>query len=353
MKALVTGGCGFIGSALVRALVADGHSIVNVDKLTYASDLSAVEMVANLSAYRLEPHDIVDSSKMYALFAEFQPDAVFHLAAESHVDRSIDGPEDFIKTNLMGTFVLLQSALNYWVSLTASNRGRFRFIHVSTDEVYGSLGAEGLFDEGTAYKPNSPYAASKAGADHLVRAWHRTYGLPTLISNCSNNYGPYQNREKLIPTIIRKAIHGQSIPIYGQGTNVRDWLYVDDHIAALLAIHSKGQPGNKFNIGGSNELSNISLALKICCALDEKRPRNDGRPHSDSIRFVEDRPGHDQRYAIDARKAMRELGWSPNETLTTGLARTIDWYLHYMEKEGITRDENDRLGLQHRGSAID
>ena len=327
MRFLVTGGCGFIGSAAARILVGAGHQVLNIDKLTYAGDLRTVAAVAGSPNYHFEKLDILDQNGISALFRNFAPQAVFHFAAETHVDRSIDDPGKFIDTNIHGTFVMLQSALGYWNQLDAEERERFRFIQVSTDEVYGSLGDQGLFTEATAYRPNSPYSASKAAGDHLARAWFATFGLPTIVSNCSNNYGPFQNREKLIPTIIRKALAGQPIPIYGQGRNVRDWIYVDDHIAALLAVYDKGQVGDSYNIGGLDEISNIDLAISICKLLDERRPRPDGRCHADRIQFVPDRPGHDHRYAIDATKAKRELGWEPLESLQTGLSKTVDWYL--------------------------
>ncbi len=345
MKLLVTGGCGFIGSAAVRIMVEAGHQVLNIDKLTYAGDLRTVAAVANLSNYRFDRSDVLDQRRMRFLFDDFTPDAVFHLAAESHVDRSIDDPGVFIDTNLRGTFVMLQAALNFWNRLNREQQARFRFIQVSTDEVYGSLGTEGFFTETTVYRPSSPYSASKAGADHLARAWYATYGLPTIISNCSNNYGPFQNREKLVPTIIRKALSNQAIPIYGQGRNIRDWLYVNDHIDALLAICEKGQAGGSYNIGGHNEISNIDLATTICALLDRRRPRSDGRRHAERIQFVTDRPGHDYRYAIDGAKAKRELGWQPQEGLQSGLAKTIDWYLDHLDWTMDIVSAEDRLGL--------
>jgi dTDP-glucose 4,6-dehydratase len=345
MRVLVTGGCGFVGSAAIRILVGAGHQVLNIDKLTYAGDTRAVAAVAASPTYRFEKMDILDREGVTGSFRDFAPQAVFHLAAETHVDRSIDGPEKFIETNFNGTFAMLQSALVYWSRLENEERERFRFIQVSTDEVYGSLGDEGFFTESTAYRPNSPYSASKAGSDHLARAWHITYGLPTIISNCSNNYGPFQNSEKLIPTIIRKALSDQPIPIYGQGKNIRDWLYVDDHIAALLAIYGKGEVGRNYNIGGHNEISNIDLATGICAILDQRQPRSDGRRYSQLIQFVTDRPGHDYRYAIDPTKATRELGWRPQESLETGLSKTVGWYLDHLDWTMDIVSSEDRLGL--------
>lgn len=346
MKALVTGGCGFIGSALVRRLVEAGHSVLNIDKLTYAGDLRTVAAVAGRPNYQFNRSDITDQAAVVEAFRSFQPDAVFHLAAESHVDRSIDAPGAFVETNLHGTYVMLHAAIAYWEGLDADARARFRFIHVSTDEVFGHLGRDGAFDEDSPYRPNSPYAASKAGADHLARAWHVTYGLPTIISNCSNNYGPFQNREKLIPTIIRKALLDQPIPIYGKGENIRDWLYVDDHVAALEAVATRGAVGGTYAIGGRSEMNNLDLARQLCSLLDRQRPRVDGRSYAAQITFVEDRPGHDFRYAINPGKAERELGWRPRETLASGLAKTVAWYLDRLDWTLGTTDAEDRLGLK-------
>jgi dTDP-glucose 4,6-dehydratase len=345
MNVLLTGGCGFIGSAAARILVGAGHHVLNIDKLTYAGDLRAVATVAGSPMYRFEKMDILDQDGVAGCFRDFAPQAVFHLAAETHVDRSIDSPAKFIETNFNGTFVMLQAAFDYWRHLEKEERVRFRFIQVSTDEVYGSLGDQGFFTESTAYRPNSPYSASKAGSDHLARAWYVTYGLPTIVSNCSNNYGPFQNREKFIPTIVRKALSSQTIPIYGQGNNVRDWLYVDDHIAALLAMCENGEAGGSFNIGGNNEISNIELATAICAFLDERRPRPDGQHYAEQIQFVTDRPGHDYRYAIDSTKATRELGWQPRESLQGGLSKTVDWYLHHLDWTMDLAISEDRLGL--------
>jgi dTDP-glucose 4,6-dehydratase len=346
MKALVTGGCGFIGSALVRRLIAAGHSVLNIDKLTYAGDQRTVAAIAGHPNYRFSQSDITDQTAIVEAFGSFQPDAVFHLAAESHVDRSIDAPGAFIETNLHGTYVMLHAALSFWAGLAADGRARFRFIHVSTDEVFGHLGRDGAFDEESPYRPNSPYAASKAGADHLARAWHVTYGLPTIISNCSNNYGPFQNREKLIPTIIRKALLDQPIPIYGKGENIRDWLYVDDHVAALEAVAARGAVGGTYAIGGRSEMNNLDLARQLCVLLDRQRPRLDGRSYAAQIGFVADRPGHDFRYAINPGKAERELGWRPRETLASGLAKTVAWYLDRLDWTLGTTDVEDRLGLK-------
>lgn len=344
MRVLITGGCGFIGSAAVRTLVNAGHEVLNIDKLTYAGNLHTVESVAGSANYRFEKMDILDQHKIAESFRTFRPQVVFHLAAETHVDRSIDDPGKFIETNVHGTFVMLQASLSYWNHLDVGERARFRFIQVSTDEVYGSLGDQGFFTEETAYRPNSPYSASKAGGDHLARAWQVTFGLPTIISNCSNNYGPFQNREKLIPTIIRKALAGQPIPIYGQGRNVRDWIYVDDHTAALLAVCNNGRAGESYNIGGLSEISNLDLAITICTLLDRRRPRDDGRRHADHIHFVPDRPGHDHRYAINAAKA-KGLGWKPEESLQSGLSKTVDWYLDHMDWTMDDLNPEDRLGV--------
>lgn len=323
MKLLVTGGAGFIGSAVVRQAVAAGHAVVNVDCLTYAACLENVASVADSPLYAFEQVDIRDADALARVFTAHRPDAVMHLAAESHVDRSIDKPGAFIDTNVRGTYVLLEAARAYWQA-----QGRpegFRFHHISTDEVFGSLGAEGQFTEETPYDPRSPYSASKAASDHLVRAWHHTYGLPVVLSNCSNNYGPFHFPEKLIPVVILNALADRPVPVYGQGLNVRDWLYVEDHAAALLMVLQKGAVGRSYNIGGENEATNIDLVRKICAILDRKRP--DHAPHARLIEFVTDRPGHDLRYAIDATRIRRELGWQPSVTLDEGLERTVSWYL--------------------------
>ena len=324
MRILVTGGAGFIGSAVVRLAVARGHEVINLDALTYAACLDNVAEVADAPGYVFVQGDIRDSALLETVFADHQPDAVMHLAAESHVDRSIDGPGAFIDTNVMGTYALLEAARGYW-----EGRGRpdsFRFHHISTDEVFGSLGATGMFTETTPYDPRSPYSASKAASDHLVRAWHHTYGLPVVLSNCSNNYGPYHFPEKLIPVIILNALAGKPLPIYGDGSNVRDWLYVEDHADALLCVLEKGALGASYNIGGENERTNLELVQTLCAILDDRRPLNDGS-YADLITFVTDRPGHDARYAIDPTRIRDELGWRPSVTVEEGLARTVDWYL--------------------------
>lgn len=326
MRLIVTGGAGFIGSAVCRHFVAAGHQVLNVDKLTYAANLDSLRSIANRPNYRFEHHDICDKQAMSALFAEFRPNAVMHLAAESHVDRSIDAPSVFIETNVAGTVNLLEVALDYWTGV--GRPSDFRFHHVSTDEVYGDLPLDGgKFTESTPYNPSSPYSASKAASDFMVTSWYRTYGLPVVISNCSNNYGPFQNPEKLIPHMIVKALAGQHLPVYGTGSNVRDWLHVDDHVAALERVLTAGQVAERYNVGGCNEWKNIDVVRLICRLLDERRPRSDGRSYADQIAFVNDRPGHDLRYAIDAQKVADELGWSPSYDFESGLAQTIDWYL--------------------------
>ncbi|WNJ90023.1 dTDP-glucose 4,6-dehydratase [Bosea sp. 685] len=327
LKFLVTGGAGFIGSAVVRKLVGETeHRVCVVDKLTYAGNLASLAPVAGSNRYRFEQADIGDGERMRAIFADFDPDIVMHLAAESHVDRSIDGPGDFVQTNIVGTFALLQEALRHWRGLDEARKAAFRFHHISTDEVFGSLGTEGFFREDTAYQPNSPYSASKAASDHLVRAWYHTYGLPTLMTNCSNNYGPYHFPEKLIPLMIINALEGKPLPVYGNGLNVRDWLYVDDHADALLSVAQKGAVGETYNIGGHNEMANIDVVKGICALLDELRPDPAGSRER-LITYVTDRPGHDARYAIDAGKIGRELGWTPKQTFETGLRHTVEWYL--------------------------
>ena len=335
MKILVTGGAGFIGSNLVRHLLnlapssqlQAPSSVLNVDSLTYAGNIHSLADLNSHPAYRFAQADICDAPAMTRLFAEFQPDWVMHLAAESHVDRSIDGPGAFIQTNITGTFTLLQAARAHYESLTGHARDKFRFLHVSTDEVYGSLGPTGLFTEETPYDPHSPYSASKAASDHLARAWADTYKLPVLVTNCSNNYGPYQFPEKLIPVVILKALRGEAIPVYGKGENIRDWLYVGDHAEALHTVIAKGRIGQNYNIGGNNERQNIDLVRLLCNLLDELRPRSDGKAYAEQITYVKDRPGHDLRYAIDATKIKTELGWNPKQDHTSGFRKTVQWYL--------------------------
>lgn len=326
MRILVTGGAGFIGSALVRYLVREiGAEVLTIDKLTYAGNLASLKSIENAPNHRLVQADICDGAAMTAAFAEFRPDRVMHLAAESHVDRSITGAADFIQTNVIGTFQLLEAARHYWDGLAAAEKDAFRFLHVSTDEVYGSLGDEGLFEEVTPYDPSSPYSASKAASDHLAIAWHRTYGLPVVVSNCSNNYGPYHFPEKLIPLMILNALEGKPLPVYGKGANIRDWLYVEDHARALHLIASKGALGEKYNVGGRNERRNIDVVQRVCEIMDRLRPQ--AVPHSRLITYVTDRPGHDARYAIDASRLETELGWKAQEDFESGIEKTVRWYL--------------------------
>jgi dTDP-glucose 4,6-dehydratase len=341
MKLIVTGGAGFIGSAVVRLAVSRGHEVVNLDALTYAACLDNVASVSDSPLYAFEQADIRDRAALDRILAAHQPDAIMHLAAESHVDRSIDGPGDFIETNITGTYNLLEAARAYWVG--QGKPEGFRFHHISTDEVFGSLGDTGQFTEDTPYDPRSPYSASKAASDHLVRAWAETYGLPVVLTNCSNNYGPYHFPEKLVPVVILRDLAGQPIPVYGEGLNVRDWLYVEDHADALLTVLDKGQLGRSYNIGGENEATNIDLVRKICAILDEKRPG--AAPYADQITFVADRPGHDLRYAIDPTRMREELGWCPSVTLDQGLERTVQWYL---DNEAWWRALQDRHGVGER-----
>ncbi|MFC0279450.1 dTDP-glucose 4,6-dehydratase [Falsigemmobacter intermedius] len=344
MKLLITGGAGFIGSAVVRQAIARGHQVVNLDALTYAACLENVASVADHPGYVFEQADIRDRAALDRIFAAHAPDAVMHLAAESHVDRSIDGPGDFIETNITGTFNMLEAARGFWTR--AGRPAGFRFHHISTDEVFGSLPADPLvkFTETTPYDPRSPYSASKAASDHLVRAWAETYGLPVVLTNCSNNYGPFHFPEKLIPVVILNALAGKPLPIYGDGSNIRDWLYVEDHADALLTVIEKGELGRSYNIGGENERSNLELVKTLCAILDEKRPKESGS-YADQITFVTDRPGHDARYAIDPSRIREELGWRPSVTVEEGLARTVQWYL---DNEAWWRPLQDRAGVGQR-----
>lgn len=347
MKILVTGGAGFIGSAVIRHLIAKTtHAVVNVDCLTYAGNLSTLEMISGDPRYAFEKVNICDAESLRQVFEKHRPDAVMHLAAESHVDRSIDGPGTFIQTNVVGTFNLLEVSRRWWLALDGSAKSRFRFHHVSTDEVYGALGPEGLFREETSYDPSSPYSASKAASDHLVRAWHRTYGLPILVTNCSNNYGPYQFPEKLIPLTIRAAISGKPLPVYGKGENIRDWLHVEDHARALLTVIEGGEIGETYNIGGNSERRNIDVVRGICSLLDTLQ--QSAMPHERLITYVTDRPGHDFRYAIDATKITTKLGWTPIETFESGLEATVRWYLEndaWCSRAIAERYSGERLGL--------
>jgi dTDP-glucose 4,6-dehydratase len=347
VRIIITGGAGFIGSAVCRFLLNETtHELLNLDKLTYAGNLQSLASIETNPRYRFVQADICDRASVDTIIADFKPTAIMHLAAESHVDRSITGAAAFIDTNIIGTFTLLESARSYWSALADKERTAFRFLHVSTDEVYGSLGDEGLFTEETTYDPSSPYSASKAAADHLACAWHRTYGLPVVISNCSNNYGPFHFPEKLIPLIILNALHGKPLPVYGDGANIRDWLYVDDHARALVTILNSGRVGEKYNVGGRNERRNIDVVRTICAILDRLQPTS--KPYANLITFVKDRPGHDQRYAIDANKLETELGWQAQETFETGIEKTIHWYLNNEAWWRPLRDkvyEGERLGL--------
>ena len=351
MKILVTGGAGFIGSAVIRHLINDTeHQVLNLDKLTYAGNLESLESVSSSERYAFEQVDICNAEEVSRVYREYQPDGIMHLAAESHVDRSIDGPAEFIQTNIVGTYILLEEARKYWSSLEEEKKQNFRFHHVSTDEVYGDLDDDGFFTEETPYAPSSPYSASKASSDHLVRSWNRTYGFPVLLTNCSNNYGPYHFPEKLIPLMILNALDGKPLPVYGDGCQIRDWLYVDDHAKALVKVLSEGVVGETYNIGGYNEKKNIEVVKAICSLLEELHPQKpEGLQHyEDLITYVKDRPGHDLRYAIDASKITRELGWRPLETFESGIRKTIEWYLGNSEWCQHVQDGSyarERLGV--------
>lgn len=350
MKILVTGGAGFIGSAVIRHIIRNTEdSVINLDKLTYAGNLESLAETSQSSRYVFEQVDIGDRVQVERVFSQHQPDAVMHLAAESHVDRSIDGPAAFIQTNIVGTYTLLEAARTYWQNLDTKRKSAFRFHHISTDEVYGDLhGEDDLFTETTAYAPSSPYSASKAGSDHLVRAWQRTYGFPTLVTNCSNNYGPYHFPEKLIPLMILNALESKPLPVYGKGDQIRDWLYVEDHARALYRVVTAGQIGQTYNIGGHNEKQNIEVVHTLCELLDELHPRPDGKHYAAQIIHVQDRPGHDLRYAIDASKIQRELGWVPQETFETGIRKTVEWYLNNLDWCQRVQDgsyQRERLGV--------
>ena len=355
MKIVVTGGAGFIGSAVCRMLVSEmGCSVVNIDCLTYASNLASLQAIADNQKYAFYQVNVCDRAAVSDILRLEKPDAIMHLAAESHVDRSITGAAAFIETNITGTFSMLEAARAYWSALPHRQKEAFRFLHISTDEVFGSLQDDGLFSETTAYDPSSPYSASKAASDHLAMAWHRTYGLPVVLSNCSNNYGPYHFPEKLIPLMITNALLGRELPVYGMGINVRDWLYVEDHARALIAVVSKGIPGERYVVGGRNEKSNLEVVHKICELLDEAAPREDGTSHTAAINFVDDRPGHDYRYAIDPAKIERELGWHARETFATGIEKTVTWYLENEEwwlPLRLKAYSGERLGLIKKSAA--
>ncbi len=340
---LVTGGAGFIGGNFVLQAVADNLRVINLDKLTYAGNLDTLSALKGVPAHAFVQGDIGDRALVARLLAEHRPDAIVNFAAESHVDRSIDGPAEFVQTNVVGTLGLLESVRDYWRALEGSAREAFRFLHVSTDEVYGSLGAEGKFTEQTPYAPNSPYSASKAASDHLVRAFHHTYGLPVLTTNCSNNYGPYQFPEKLIPLVIQKALAGEPLPVYGDGKNIRDWLFVGDHCSAIRRVLEAGRVGETYNVGGNAERENIAVVTTICALLDGRQPLADGRAHESLITYVKDRPGHDRRYAIDSGKLQGELGWQPTHTFESGIAQTVDWYLAHQSWSRRVLDGSYRM----------
>lgn len=351
MKIIVTGGAGFIGSAVIRHIIKNTNShVLNIDKLTYAGNLESLAEIEDSANYSFKQIDICDATTIEQAFNEFQPNLIMHLAAESHVDRSIDGPAEFINTNIVGTYTLLEVARKYWQGLDDADRSSFRFHHISTDEVYGDLeGTTDLFTEKTPYAPSSPYSASKASSDHLVRAWYRTYGLPVVITNCSNNYGPFHFPEKLIPLVILNALDGKELPIYGKGDQIRDWLYVEDHARALYKVVTEGAIGETYNIGGHNEKQNIDVVKTICQILDELKPQSNGQPYESLITFVKDRPGHDLRYAIDATKIKNDLGWTPQETFDSGIRKTVDWYLNNLEWCQRVQDgsyQRERLGVQ-------
>lgn len=350
MKILVTGGAGFIGSAVIRNIIKNTQDeVLNIDKLTYAGNLESLTEVDESNRYQFKQIDICNENELVSAFNEFKPDLVMHLAAESHVDRSIDGPAEFITTNIVGTYTLLEVARKYWMQLDEIAKAKFKFHHISTDEVYGDLeGTTDLFTETTSYAPSSPYSASKASSDHLVRAWHRTYGLPTIVTNCSNNYGPYHFPEKLIPLVILNALDGKSLPIYGKGDQIRDWLFVEDHARALYKVVTEGKVGETYNIGGHNEKQNIEVVKIICKILDELTPQKNQQPYESLITFVKDRPGHDLRYAIDATKIANDLGWKPEETFETGIRKTVEWYLNNLEWCRRVQDgsyQRERLGV--------